>query len=506
MRYISTAGEIKEIEKYVINEIGIPSLVLMERAALCVTGHIKKRFDTKADICVVCGAGNNGADGVTIARQLMEEAYKVDIVILGKKEKFSTEMKIQCAILEKQGVRFGDKIPDKNYDCFVDAILGVGLTREITDEGILHAIDTINASDAYIYSVDLPSGIHTDKGCIMGNAVKADETITFTCEKVGLCLHPGKVYAGRVHIENIGIWNSCIERFGVSHYGYNEKDGAALLRRDESGNKGTFGKVAVIAGNNEITGAAVLCAGAVLKSGAGMVKVLSNEKTLDIIRKILPEAMVQSLDDKAAVTFNIRNAIEWADSIVIGPGIGTDDEAVLKMTAVLEDFPKEKCLIVDADGINLISQNKALKQLTEKVNGIIYTPHMMELSRLLNMTTDRLKADLDIVMKESLEHSNAIFVCKDSVTRVYQNKQPIFINRIGNSGMATAGSGDVLAGIIGAVTARRGMDIYEGTVLGVHLHSLAGDLAACEYGKNSLLASDIIEALPLTLKKMEEIL
>ena len=504
MRYIATGSEIKEIEKYVIDEIGILSLVLMERAALSVSEQIKQHFTKKVKICVVCGSGNNGADGVAIARQLTEASYKVDVVVLGKEDKFSCEMKTQMQILKNQGVSCFHKIPDKDYDCFVDAIFGVGLTREITDTEILDAIDTINSSDAYTYSVDIPSGIHTDTGCVMGRAVKADETITFTCEKVGLCLYPGKEYAGRIYTKNIGIGNSDIEKVGVTHYGYKEKDGAVLLTRNADGNKGTFGKVAVIAGNNEISGAAVLCAGAVMKSGAGMVKVLSNDKTLDIIRKTLPEAMVQSLDDEMSMAEQIKKAIKWADSVVIGPGIGTDDLAYSKLLTVLKDFPEGKCLIVDADGINLIAGYDELKELTCKVNKLVYTPHMLELSRFTGIATDRLKAELDVIMAEVVAKNNAVFVCKDSVTRVYKKEKSIFINRFGNSGMATAGSGDVLSGIIAGMIARGGMDLYEGTVLGVHLHSLAGDLTALEHGKNSLLAGDIVEALPKVLKKMEE--
>lgn len=504
MKQVVTSGEIKEIEQYAINEIGIPSLVLMERAALSISGHIKRHFTKKDKGCVVCGSGNNGADGVAIARQLLEADFKVTIVILGKAEKFSEEMKTQLSVLKNLGVSYLDKIPENDFAYYVDAIFGVGLAREITDESILNAIDTINSSDAYIYSVDIPSGIHTDNGKLMGKAVKADETITFTCEKVGLCLKPGKEYAGKVSRKDIGILSSCIKNSRISHFAYEESDGAKLLIRDEDGNKGTFGKVAIIAGNEDISGACALCAKAVLKSGAGMIKVLSSEKTLDVIRKTLPEAMVQSLDNIEAMENNIQSAVSWADCVVIGPGIGTDENACLKMLYVLKDFPKEKSLVIDADGINILAKYEKLKELTYKVNKLVYTPHMLELSRLTGCKTDELKDDLDKVMKEVITGDKAVYVCKDSVTRVYKNDKPIFINGFGNSGMATAGSGDVLAGIIGAMVARAGMDLYEGVVLGVHLHSLAGDLAADDCGKNSLVASDIIEALPKILKKMEE--
>ena len=503
-RYIADACKMKEIEKYAIDTIGIPSLVLMERAALCVSECIKKRFSKKDRVCVVCGPGNNGADGVAIARQLLEENYKVDVVITKNADEFSVEMKQQTDILKKLCVPIFDKIPDKDYACFVDAIFGIGLTREISDEGIWDAIDTINSSDAYIYSVDIPTGIHTDTGAVMGAAIKADETITFTCEKVGLCLYPGKEYAGLVTRRDIGILDSFIQKIGTTHFCFEENFDTTLLQRDATGNKGTFGKVAVVAGNQEITGAALLCAKAVLKSGAGMVKVLSGDKTLDVIRRNLPEAMVQSLDEESLIAENIKKAVEWADSVVIGPRIGTDKTAYLKMQSILYDFPDTKKLIIDADGINLIAKNPELKELTDKVNNVVYTPHMLELSRLTGVEINALKENLDKVMSNIIKDNQAVFVCKDSVTRVYKDEKKVFINRFGNSGMATAGSGDVLAGIIASIAARKNVDIYEGTVLGVHLHSLAGDLAASECGKNGLLAGDIINALPVLIKNMEE--
>ena len=504
-RYIADSGKMKEIEKYTIDNIGIPSLVLMERAALSVTECIKKRISKKDKICVVCGPGNNGADGVAIARQLLEDDYKVDIVITQNAEKFSAEMKQQTGILNNLCAPIFEKIPDKDYACFVDAIFGIGLTRDISDEGILDAIDTINSSDAYIYSVDIPTGIHTDTGRIMGAAIKADETVTFTCEKVGLCLYPGKDYAGYVTRKSIGIFDETIKNIGTNHFGFKKNEGASLLKRDVTGNKGTFGKVAVIAGNQEITGAALLCAKAVLKSGAGMVKVLSNEKTLEIVRRNLPEAMVQSLDSESQLTENIKIAVHWADSVIVGPGLGTDKTAYLKMQSVLSDFPDSKKLIIDADGINLIAKYPELKVLTNKVKNVVYTPHMLELSRLIGVNTDVLKENLDQVMTDIIKENGAVFVCKDSVTRVYKKDSPVFINRFGNSGMATAGSGDVLAGVIGAIAARNGADLYESSILGVHLHSLAGDLAAKECGENSLLAGDIIDALPVIFKNMEEL-
>ena len=504
MKKIVTAQEIKEIEQYAIGEIGVPSLVLMERAALCVSERIRQRFSKKETICIVCGVGNNGADGVAIARQLLESEFQVTVVVPGQPEKFTEELKYQISILESCGLQFLKEIPNKDFSCFVDAILGVGLSRSITDKFILKAIETINSSDAYIYSVDIPSGICTDTGRIMGEAVKANETITFSYGKTGLYVFPGKQYAGKVTVEEIGL--KLFEKSGrkMSHYMLEDIDVHRLLQRKPDGNKGTFGKVAVIAGSDEISGACILCAKAVLRSGAGMVKVLSSKENAEVLKNALPEAMTCVFKESATIQTDIEDAVKWADVVVIGPGIGQGEDAYLKMKAVLEKFPQDKKLLIDADGINLIGKNNELRKLTCEVNNLIYTPHMAELSRLTGYSIAELKDDLDKIMSEVCCEDNAIYVCKDSVTRIYSKDKPIYINKYGNSGMATAGSGDVLAGVLAALTARFGMDLYVGVALGVYLHSLAGDEAASLRGQNAMLAGDIIDALPKVLKKMEE--
>ena len=504
MRYVTTADEMKEIEKNVINEIGISSLVLMERAALGVSDSIKHRFGNKDKICVVCGSGNNGADGVAIARQLLESHYKTDVVFVGNKDKISEEMNTQLDILSKLGIDLCTEIPDKDYACFVDAILGIGLTRDITDEKILNAIRTMNLSDAYIYSVDIPSGIHTDTGTVMGDAVKANETITFSCEKVGICIYPGKGYAGCVKRHNIGIMDECFKKQEVQHYGLENRAYANALLDIPEGNKGSYGKIAVIAGNAQISGAAVLCAKAAMKCGAGMVKVVSHNITLDVIRNTLPEVITEALEEKEKVASVIQKAVDWANCVVIGPGIGVDELAYVKLQEVLKDFPDDKILVVDADGVNLLGKFAELKEMTKNVKHIIYTPHMMELSRFIGVDISCLKKNLDSVMSKVLEEINGIFVCKDCVTRIYKKGRPVFINRLGNSGMATAGCGDVLAGMVAAHVAGKGADVYEGTVYAVHHHSFAGDLAAENLGKRGILAGDIIDYIPYIWETVED--
>lgn len=495
MKPIVTAKEMKEIESNAINKLGIPSLVLMERAALSVAERVKRQFGRKSKICVVCGGGNNGADGIAVARILLEEGYKPSVVVVTEPEKFSDEMKSQLDIIEKFGISYKKEMPEEEFDCIVDAIFGIGLSRDITDAGILKVIETMNLSGAYIYSVDIPSGIHTDTGLVMKAAVKADETVTFTCDKVGMHIFPGKEYAGHITVSQIGIPKSCINRECIGHYGIEERYPKALFRVYPDGNKGTYGKVAVIAGNEEISGAAVLCAKAAMKCGAGMVKVLSCEKTLDVIRTTLPEVMTGVLDTESHITNTINEAVKWSDCVVIGPGIGTDECAYLKLVSVLDNFPDNKKLVVDADAINLIAAHMELQELAKRVKNVIYTPHMVELSRLTGIDIKDLKKKLDFCMQDVLSQNKAVYVCKDSVTRVYKCDKKIFINQYGNCGMATAGCGDVLAGIIGAMAAKRDADVYDAVTYGVHLHSLAGDVAAGKVGKNGLMAGDIIECL-----------
>lgn len=510
MNSIVTSREMKEIEKYTIQTMGIPSLVLMERAALSVVSHIKKRISKKDKICVVCGNGNNGADGVAISRILLEEGYQVRVVVLNISKveylikKCSEEMRTQLHILDNLGVTWKTEIGQESFDVIVDAILGIGLTREIKDAHLLSAIESINSSGAYIYSVDIPSGIHTDTGKIMGSAIKASETITFAYKKVGLLLQPGKKYAGKVFCENIGIRKEYIKNHPAEHFSYDLFDGKNCYVRESDGNKGTFGKVLVIAGNDEISGACILNAGSVLNSGGGMVRIQSSEKTLDVVRKVLPEAMVEPLDTIQSMKEKIHKARAWADCVVIGSGIGTDEKAYWKMKYVLEEFPEEKRLVVDADGINLMARHPELRQMALEVKQLVYTPHMMELARLLGENIEQLKTNLDEIMKKVCSSSEAVYICKDSTTRVYQKDKPVFINTYGNSGMATAGSGDVLVGILGAILGKKGVDLFEGAIFGVHLHSLSGDVAAEKTGYHGLMASDIGTTVPEVLKMLEE--
>ncbi len=508
MQSIVTCDEMKALEKYTIEQVGISSLVLMERAALACVEQIKLHATKNDKICVVCGTGNNGADGVAIARILWEEKYDVSLVVLERSEAktiYSSEMRTQLSMIEKLGYTYQKDIPNESYTIFVDAILGIGLKRDITERTYLRAMETINLSNAYIYSVDIPTGIDGDTGNILGCAVRANETITFQYKKVGHLVYPGKLYADKVFCKNIGIVEAEFSKCPIGHFTYDSKDGIKILEREPDSHKGDFGKVAFITGCDEMSGASLMSAGAAFACGAGLVKVLSTEKVLDVIRTVLPEAMIQSLDDEKNMEQIIIEAINWADCVVIGCGIGTSQSAYLKVLYTLKNMNPNTKLVIDADGINFIAKYPELKRLTEGVDNVVYTPHMMELARFLDEDVTQLKKNFDDVMKTCIEEHSAIFVCKDSVTRVYQKKKPVFLCSFGNSGMATAGTGDVLAGILGGILARKDVDIYEGTLLAVQLHSIAGDMAAITYGKNSMTATNITEMLFDVIKSMEEV-
>lgn len=504
MKQIVTGHNMKEIERFVMEKTKISPLILMERAALCVTERIINRYTKDKKICIVCGRGNNGADGVAIARQLVGKKYQVTVVVLGDAEKSTEEMNYQLAVYKNCGGEIKNKIPKEDYDCFVDAIFGVGLSRPIIDENIKKAIETINGSGAYIYSVDVPSGICSDTGKVMSLGVRADETVTFSYQKYGLCICPGKMYAGKILVKEIGLDVLKSKSEKISHFSIDLADAGKILKRNPDTNKGDFGKVTVIAGSDEVSGACILCAEAVLRSGAGMVKVVSEAQNIHIIKNRLPEAMTLIWDDKEDMFNKLKEVIEWSDCVVIGPGIGQKIGAYYKLKAVLNAFPEDKTLIVDADGINLIGQNEELKKLAGEVKRLIYTPHMAELSRLLGYEIKELKDDLDPVMEQVLKDSDCIYVCKDSVTRVYQKNRPIYVNAAGNSGMATAGCGDVLAGVLASFASRKGINLFESTITAVYLHSMAGDMAAKSMGENAVLAGDILKALPEVMKNVEE--
>lgn len=503
-RYIVSAGEMREYDKTTIEDYGMPALVLMERAALAVAEEIERRTERGQRVLVVAGGGNNGGDGIAAGRILIQRGYRVDFVLMGERGRCSGETKRQIAIIEKYGCLLQGKIRDGEYDIIVDALFGIGLSRAI--EGTYaETIAQMNHLEGMVCSVDIPSGINADNGSVMGCAVKADLTVTFAFEKLGHIFYPGCAYAGELICRDIGITQ---ESFGGRRplvYSY----GAACRKeirkrmpvRDCAGNKGTFGKALVIAGSRNMSGACALCAGSCYRIGAGMVKIVTAEANREIIQRAIPEALLTTYtEDAGALPESLYGDMEWADGIVIGPGTGTGITARLMLQQVITE--SEKPLLIDADGLNILAESEALQRYLMDKKGsrrIILTPHAAEFARVAGCTVGAVKENPLMKARELAERFGCVVVCKDARTVIAAyGEERIFLNTTGNDALATAGSGDVLAGIIGGLLLQ-GMGAEEAARTGVYIHGILGEMAAAATGRYAVMAGDLQEQLKYIL-------
>lgn len=487
MRYLVTAEEMKEYDSNTINKIGIPAMVLMERAALAAADYIAERWK-EGSVLVLAGMGNNGGDGLALARLLAERGFKSEVWCVGSEDKATEQWKAQKKILENYPVVFCSTPQKNEYTIIVDALFGVGLSREITG-GYAQAIADFQQRKGFKLALDIPSGICSDSGRIWGTAVRADATVTFGFVKRGLNMFPACEYAGEVILKDIGITENSFFGRIPEMFTYTEDPARLLPERAKDGNKGTFGKILLAAGSVGMAGAAILAAKAAYRMGAGMVKVITSEENRVILQTAVPEALIGTGRDLTA-------GMEWADVMVIGPGLGKGDEAKAALKQVINYG--QKPLVIDADGLNLLAENDEFqRKLTMQGKAgrqIILTPHVGELSRLTGVSVQILKQDLLKYGKELSKRLHVTVAAKDARTVVCREEGSAYLNLSGNSGMATAGSGDVLSGIMGALLARID-DSFEAAALSVYIHGKAGDMAAAQKGEQGCMAGDIAEAL-----------
>lgn len=502
MKRILNAAQMKAADSGAI-ENGVPSLVLMERAALSVVQtllHRKNRFDLTRTY-IFCGTGNNAGDGVAIARILDDYGYHTVLVMTGKEEKYSEAMKQQVLAAKNRGISMVS-LPDLNIrklehaTLLIDAIFGIGLTRQVKGD-YEYAISLMNAQEAPIVAVDIPSGVHTDTGSIMGCACRCEMTVTFARAKRGMLLYPGAEFSGEVVVKEIGIPVAEMSEINDTEddilYHLLPEDLQKLPKRDESGNKGTFGKLLVIAGSKNIFGAAALCAEAALRTGAGMVKVFTEESNRIPLCTRVPEVLISTYNEEdgcsAKVNQSLKEALEWCDGVVIGPGIGTSIVAKNLLIKVLEYSGEKTSLpvVYDADALNLLAANP--EQLAAINCKAVFTPHMAEMSRLSGIPVRELKEDPIRNAEEFAKKCSLTLVMKDARTVIAnagRSEHPTYLNIRGNSALSTAGSGDVLAGIIGTLWMQGIHPAY-----GVLIHSLTGERAAAKSSRAAVIAGDL---------------
>ncbi len=503
MKKLVTCEEMKKLDNATIHKIGVASEVLMERAALKVVEEMEKYLGGKEKILVVCGNGNNGGDGIAIARLFHLKGVRTEFFMAGNKEKMTRETALQYKIATSYRVPEVNNPDWSEYTTIVDAVFGVGLVRPIEGH-YAEIIHEMNSARAKKIAVDIPSGVNGDTGLEMGIAFSADLTVTFAYAKRGLCFYPGRLYAGKIVIADIGIYEQ--EALKASARCLEREDLKLFPERDPGGNKGTFGKILLVAGSEGMCGAAYLSASAALRAGAGMVKIQTVEENRIPLQILLPEAMVCTRFDEESN----EELLSWCDVLVIGPGLGTSRASREREQWFLTAAAREnKPLVLDADGLNLLAVHPQwLKFLGENV---ILTPHIGEMSRLCGKSIREIQENIAGTAVEYAGKAGCVCVQKDACTVTADGRNDIYLNISGNSGMATAGSGDVLSGILAGVLCmylnvkdEDAPPMVLKAALGVYLHGLCGDLAAAEKGTRSMLAGDIVEYLPQALAIGEE--
>lgn len=497
MKYAVTGKQMKGIDQDSIQRIGIPSVVLMERAALAVAhaaeGLAEKRApgQERIRIAAVCGTGNNGADGIAAARILWGRGYEAEILLAGDPEHGTEEYLLQRRIAQELGipVKPAKEWNPQGGEIVLDALFGIGLGRAIEGEyrELIEKIARLRDRD--VVAVDIPSGIHGDMGAVMGTAVKASVTVTFGYVKSGLLLYPGREYAGRVWVEDIGFFDCSRIRAGWDAKVLEREDMDRLPKRPPDSNKGTFGKLLVVAGSAGMCGAAYLCALAAYRVGTGLVRILTVPENRAVLQSQLPEAIVDAVAPEELAR-SVKERCGWASAVVVGPGLGQGiyvEELVEAVLASAKGF-----VVVDADGLNAVAREPRLADYF--AGRAVVTPHMGEMARLTGQPVSALKANRLLAAREYAGRTGAVCVLKDASTVTADQSGEAYINASGCSAMAKGGSGDVLAGVIGGLLAQ-GMGRMEAAAWGVYLHGLAGEQAAEGHGASSVLARELADSL-----------
>lgn len=497
---VAYSNEMKEIDFRAVNEYGIPGIVLMENAAWSILKHLEQ-LGAK-NIVIVCGGGNNGGDGFALARLLFARGISVAIYCFKDASKIKGDAKINFEILLKMGIKINNDIEElkrdiKIADIIVDAIFGTGLTGEI--KGLYReVIEIINSSSKYILSVDIPSGIDSNSGKMLGTSIFADETVTFGCMKYGHLLSLGREASSKVYVENISIPQACIDKQKIrTETNYRDFPYKLFKDRKRETNKKDYGRVSIIGGSNSMSGALILAAKASLNAGCGLTLCALPESIIDRVGSNVVEATYLVCQEKQGI-IDIKNdelneLIEKSDSIAIGPGLGRAEHIKDIISYLI--YNSKAPLIIDADGLNALCEVKHI--IHEAKSKIILTPHPGEMSRLTGYKADYINNNrVHVAINFAREH-NCILLLKGSST-VITDGDRVYINTTGNPGMATGGSGDVLTGIIASFAAQ-GYDEYDSAVLGAYIHGIAGD-KAYELKGFGLTALDLVNFLGESIK------
>jgi hydroxyethylthiazole kinase-like uncharacterized protein yjeF len=513
---LSTSDQMRQLDQTAIEEYGIPGIVLMENAGRGTVAAIRREFGEPSGrtVTILVGPGNNGGDGLVIARHLHQLGALPRLILLAP-DKLTGDAAVNLAIVRKLGLpeqtldAGADLAPIRNVLhhswLAVDAIFGTGLKREVGGR-FAAIIKLLNELPVPVAAVDIPSGLDADSGHPLGTCIQADLTVTFALAKPGLVTDPGRQLVGRLEVVDIGIPPAAVRKMEIS----TELLTPGLVRpwlppRPPAAHKGTFGHLLAVAGSEGKTGAAILCGHGALRAGTGLVTLCVPEKVNPVFETVLTEAMTiplpaggqgrHSIEDYDA----IAEAAQGKQALVVGPGLGTATQ-----TAALVRRLYGECrlpMVVDADGLNILAADR--QTIGNPGGPRILTPHPGEMSRLNGRTTKEIQADRLAVAADFARKHGVVLVLKGADTVIAAPNGRLAVNSTGNAGMATGGMGDVLTGIIGGLLAQ-GLELWQAACLGVYAHGAAGDRLAAAAAPFGFLAGELARELPAALAHLDD--
>ncbi len=503
---IASVGEMRLMDRFAIEKLSIAEEILMENAGLAAFNVLRNRTGIRGKkIVIFCGSGNNGGDGLVMARLLHSGGARVKIFLLSGSEKFRGAAKTNFGIVTRLPVEI-TKLTNAamagkdlaHSDVVIDALLGTGLDRPVSGL-VADVIALMNKSKKKILSLDIPSGVNGDTGDVMGVAVKADYTVAFGLPKIGNMLYPGYELGGELFVSHISFPPALYDDQKLS---VRTNDAIALPPRPAEAYKGAMGDVLFIAGAANYYGAPYLAAGSFMKSGGGYARLAAPRSVIPVVAKRGREIVYLPQKETAAGSIALNNKktlLDYSarvDMVVIGPGLSLQEETVQLVKEMAATVKKP--MLIDGDGLTAVAENPEI--LRKRKAKTILTPHLGEMARLTGKSAKEISSDKITVLRETAQKLKSTIILKGAHSLVGTDDGRIYVNLSGNAGMATAGSGDVLTGCIAAMYGM-GLNSDQAARKGVFLHGYAGDLAATKKGVDGLTAQDIMNALPQTLQE-----
>jgi hydroxyethylthiazole kinase-like uncharacterized protein yjeF len=504
---VVNSEQMRAIDQRATSEFGVPSLILMENAALAVADVIAARYPDAERVTLFCGTGQNGGDGFAVARHLFNRHVTPHIVLVGDRGKVSGDAATNLEICRRMRISISEVadhdaldralVQAFDADLIVDAIFGTGLTRPA--EGFFaELIESLRAIRVPVVAVDVPSGIDASRSAVQEPAVRADVTVTFALPKIAHLFEPAASLCGEVVVADISIPEAAVAQENVRLSLLTASEVAELFpRRGNDTHKGTYGHAALVCGSEGRSGAAILAARGAIRSGAGLVTVLTDRETARLVDTASIESMTKAID--LAATREVESLLAARDAVLIGPGLADDAESYRSVRKLLARI--EKPVVIDASALNALEGELAILGSIHAPK--VITPHPGELARLMGTTSEEVNGDRTRFATEAAAAAKAVVVLKGHRTLIATPDGEVFVNPTGNPGMASGGMGDVLAGIIVALLAR-GVAPVDAACAGVFIHGFAGDLLAEEQSDTGLAALDLAERIPAAIRRLRE--